>query len=70
MKSSRDKSMLNTSKAKPSGVDLPKEAMDILKKLQAAKVYGSKRKYNKVLQQLADSYPDMASDIFKLKVWE
>ena len=51
-------------------VDLPKEAMDILKRLQAAKVYGSKRKYNKVLQDLADSYPEMASDIFKLKVWE
>ena len=70
MKSSRDKSMLNTSKAKPSGVDLPKEAMAILKKLQAAKVYGSKKKYDKVLQDLAASYPDMASDIFKLKVWE
>ena len=62
--------MLNTSKAKPSGVDLPKEAMDILKKLQAAKVYGSKKKYDKVLQELAESYPDMAPDIFKLKVWE
>jgi hypothetical protein len=70
MKSSRDKSMLNPSKAKPSGVDLPKEAMDILKKLQAAKVYGSKTKYNKELQKLADSHPEMASDIFKLKVWE
>jgi len=62
--------MLSASKAKPSGVDLPKEAMDILKRLQAAKVYGSKKKYDKVLQELAKAHPDMSSDIFKLKVWE
>lgn len=70
MKSSRESALNTVSSVKPGKVAMPKEALQILDKLQKAKVYGSKRKYNKELQKLADAYPDMAAQIFQLKVWE
>ena len=69
MKSGRESALINKSLAKPSGVEMPQEAMLILKKLQLAKAYGSKRKYEKELVKLAQQYPHMSEEIFKLKVW-
>lgn len=69
MRSIRERALSNTINVKPNGVDLPREAMAILKKLQLAKVHGSKRKYEKELVKLAEQYPHMSEEIFKLKVW-
>ncbi len=70
MKSARESALLNRSQAKPSGVDLPREANEILKRLQTARMYGSKRKYDKELRKLADQYPAMADEILSLKMWD
>lgn len=69
MKSSRESALTNRSSARPTGVELPHDAAVILKRLHMAKAYGSRRKYEKELKSLAEQYPDMADEIFKLKVW-
>ena len=70
MKSARESALINRSQARPGRIDLPREANAVLKKLEMAKVYGSKRKYNNELRKLAEQYPDMADEILKLKIWD
>jgi hypothetical protein len=69
MKSARESALINRSQVKPSRIDLSREANVVLKKLEMAKAYGSKRKYNNELKKLAEQYPDMADEILKLKMW-
>ena len=69
MKSARESALLNTSRARPGKVSMPEEATKILVKLERAKAYGSKRKYNKELDKLINEYPEMSEAITKLR-WE
>jgi hypothetical protein len=70
MKSARESALINRSQARPNRIDLPREANAVLKKLEIAKAYGSKRKYDNELRKLAEQYPDMADEIFKLRMWD
>jgi len=66
-KSARESAMLSTCKVRPSKVSMPKEATKVLVRLERAKSYGSKRRYNKELERLAISYPEMSEQILQLK---
>ena len=67
MKSGRESALANKTKIKPRNVTLPKEAMKILVKLEYAKNFNNKRRYNKELDKLIVEYPEMAEEIMKLK---
>lgn len=66
MKSARESALLNRSAVRPGKVSMPEEANKILVKLERAKSYGSKRKYNKELEKLVTEYPEMTEQIMKL----
>jgi hypothetical protein len=66
-KSARESALLNRSIVRPGKVSMPKEATKILVRLERAKSYGSKRKYNKELESLAKQYPEMNEEIMKLR---
>ena len=68
MKSGRESALANKTKIKPRNVTLPKEAMKILVKLEYAKNYKDKTRYNNILDRLIKEYPEMAEDIMKLKL--
>jgi len=67
MKSGREAALANKTKIKPRNVTLPKEAMKILVKLEYAKNFNNKRRYNKELDKLIVQYPEMSEEIMKLK---
>ena len=67
MKSGRESALANKTKIKPRNVTLPKEAMNILVKLEYAKNFNNKRRYNKELDKLIVKYPEMTEEIMKLK---
>lgn len=67
MKSARESALLNRSKVRPDNVSMPKEAKKILVRLERAKSYGSKRKYNKELDNLITEYPHMSEQIIALR---
>ena len=67
MKSGRESALLNRSAVRPGRVSMPEEATKILVRLERAKSYGSKRKYNKELEKLITEYPDMTEQIMALR---
>jgi hypothetical protein len=69
MKSSRAGALAQRSFTKPTKVDLGPEAASILKNLERARNYGSKRKYNAELKKLAKNHPEFAETIL-LFVWK
>lgn len=68
MKSGRESALANKTKIKPRNITLPKEAMKILVKLEYAKNFNNKRRYNKELDKLIVEYPEMKDHIMKLKM--
>jgi hypothetical protein len=68
VKSGRESALANKTKIKPRNVTLPREAMKILVKLEYAKNFNNKRRYNKELDKLIAEYPDMAEHIMKLRL--
>jgi hypothetical protein len=69
VKSSRAGALAQRSFAKPGKVDLGPEAASILKNLERARNYGSKRKYNAELNKLAKNHPEFAETILTF-VWK
>ena len=69
MKSSRAGALAQRSFAKPGKANLGPEAASILKNLERARNYGSKRKYNAELNKLAKDHPEFAETIL-LFVWK
>jgi hypothetical protein len=69
MKSSRAGALAQRSFAKPGKVNLGPEAASILKNLERARNYGSKRKYNAELNKLAKNHPEFAETILTF-VWK
>lgn len=69
MKSSRAGALAQRSFAKPGKVNLGPEAASILKNLERARNYGSKRKYNAELKKLVKNHPDFAESI-SLFIWK
>jgi hypothetical protein len=67
MKSGRESALANKTKVKPRNVTMPKEAMKIAVRLETARNYKDKTRYNNILKKLADEYPEMAEEIMKLK---
>lgn len=68
MKSSRAGALAQRSFAKSNKIDLGPEATSILKNLERARNYGSKRKYNAELNKLAKNHPEFAETILAF-VW-
>lgn len=66
MKSSRAGALAQRSFSKPGNINLGPEAATILKNLERARNYGSKRKYNAELNKLAKNYPEFATSILSL----
>jgi len=66
MKSSRASALSQKSSAKPGHIDLGPEAAKILKRLERARNYGAKRKYNSELQKLIKEYPEFHASILAL----
>ena len=50
-------------KVKPRNVTMPKEAMKIAVRLETARNYKDKTRYNNILKKLADEYPEYAQSI-------
>lgn len=69
MKSNKEKALSQTSTAKPGRVNLGPEATKILKRLERARNYNSKRKYNAELSKLSTEYPDFV-DMIKTLEWK
>ena len=67
MKSGRESALANRTRVRPRNVTLPKEAMKILVRLEYAKNYKDKTRYNNILNRLIVEYPEMAEEIMKLK---
>lgn len=63
MKSSRAGALSGTKIIKPGSINLGSEAASILKNLERARNYGSKRKYNAELNKLAKNHPEFAESI-------
>jgi hypothetical protein len=63
MKSSRAGALAQRSFAKPGKVNLGPEAASILKNLERARNYGSKRKYNAELKKLIKNHPEFEAYI-------
>jgi hypothetical protein len=68
MKSGRESALSNRTRVKPRNVTLPKEAMKILVKLEYAKNYKDKTRYNNILNKLIKEYPKMKDRIMELKL--
>lgn len=68
MKSGRESALANKTKIKPRNVTLPKEAMKILVRLEYAKNYKDKKRYNNILDRLMKEYPEMSDQILQLKL--
>ncbi len=66
MKSSREGALSQRSSVKPGKIDLGPEATKILKRLERARNYGAKRKYNAELQKLIKEYPEFHASILAL----
>ena len=66
MKSSRAGALAQRSFVKPGKVDLGPEAAKILKNLERARNYGSKRKYNAELNKLCKAHPEFSESILSL----
>jgi hypothetical protein len=68
MKSGRESALANRTRVRPRNVTLPKEAMKILVKLEYAKNYKDKTRYNNILDRLIKEYPEMSDQILQLKL--
>jgi|LauGreDrversion4_1035100.scaffolds.fasta_scaffold20327_7 hypothetical protein len=66
MKSNREAALTRRDKVKPRNVTMPKEAMKIAVRLETARNYKDKTRYNNILKKLADEYPDYAESIESL----
>jgi len=69
MKSSRAGALAQRSFAKPGKIDLGPQAASILKNLERARNYGSKRKYNAELIKLARNHPEFSESILSF-IWK
>jgi hypothetical protein len=69
VKSSRAGALAQRSFVKPGKINLGPEAASILKNLERARNYGSKRKYNAELNKLAKNHPEFAERILTF-VWK
>jgi hypothetical protein len=67
MKSGRKSALTKTNKAKSRNVTLPKEAMKLLTRLEYARNYKDKTRYNNILNKLTAEYPEMSEQILQLK---
>ncbi len=67
MKSNRAKATQQKSFAKSSKPQFDLEAVRFLKNLERARNYGSKRKYNKELEKLAQQHPEFAESITQFR---
>ena len=67
MKSNREKALSQASTSKPGKINLGPEANKILKRLERARNYNSKRKYNAELSKLSTQYPEFAASIQMLE---
>lgn len=56
---------MTTWRVKPTHANevLPKEAIEVLRRLEVASNKGQRREYNKILKRLAKQNPDMAKTI-------
>jgi hypothetical protein len=68
MKSGRKSALTKSNKAKSRNVTLPKEAMKLLIRLEYAKNYKDKTRYNNILDRLTAEYPEMSDQILQLKL--
>ena len=66
MKSNREAALTRRDRVKPRNVTMPKEAMKLLVRLEYARNYKDKTRYNNILKKLADQYPEFAESIEKL----
>lgn len=69
MKSNKEKALTQVSTSKPGKINLGPEANKILKRLERARNYNSKRKYNAELSKLSTEYPDFV-DMIKTLEWK
>ena len=69
MKSNKEKALSQVSTAKPGRLNLGPEATQILKRLERARNYNSKRKYNAELVKLSTQYPVFV-DMIKALEWK
>jgi hypothetical protein len=66
MKSNREAALTHKYKVKPRNVTMPKGAMKILVRLETARNYNDKTRYNNILKKLTDEYPEYAESIESL----
>jgi hypothetical protein len=69
MKSGREAALTRRHRIVPRSVVLPKRAIKLLVKLEYAKNYNDKTRYNNILDKLSTDYPEMSEQIMLLK-WE
>jgi hypothetical protein len=69
MKSNRAKATSAHAFPKSNKPDFSREALSILKNLERARNYGSKRKYNKELDRLVAKHPEFKDSILSLR-WQ
>lgn len=66
MKSSREAALTRKHKVCSRNVTMPKDAMKIAVRLETARNYKDKTRYNNILKKLADEYPDHVESIESL----
>jgi hypothetical protein len=66
MKSNREAALTRRDRVKPRNVTMPKKAMKLLVRLEYARNYKDKTRYNNILKKLVDQYPEYAESIEKL----
>ena len=66
MKSNREAALTRRDRVRPRNVTMPKEAMKLLVRLEYARNYKDKTRYNNILKKLVDQYPEYKESIEKL----
>ena len=66
MKSNREAALTRRDRVRPRNVTMPREAMKLLVRLEYARNYKDKTRYNNILKKLVDQYPEYAESIEKL----
>jgi hypothetical protein len=63
MKSNREAALTRRHKVKSRNITMPKEAMKLLVRLEYAKNYKDKTRYNNILNKLNEEYPEFSDSI-------
>ena len=66
MKSNREAALTRRDRVRPRNVTMPREAMKLLVRLEYARNYKDKTRYNNILKKLVDQYPEYTESIEKL----